>query len=241
MVYHQRSGYRSSVVRITDEERHGATYEFKSRLDGPMVAFAIYDTATQQDAREKLEIVAKVSLGVDLYSSSYNAAMNECSEEEMGEFYSLSRATEINLARKLTWMCMSSSFDPLSLQGERHTSMEIAHPTVSINVPWQKCIPSTVNEEDAEEAQETCETSAQFERSIESLQVLTLTNRNRFVNDQEGSVKKESIINWYEVPKSQNPVVRNMSVKETKIVREENLFMEFPWLTAKEDTFINFV
>ena len=73
------------------------------------------------------------------------------------------------------------------------------------------------------------------------LQVLTLTNRNRFVNDPEGSVKKESIIDWYEVPKSQNPVVRNMSVKETRIVREENLFMEFPWLTAKEDTFINFV
>ena len=85
-------------MRITDEERNGAAYKFNSGSDGPMVAFAIYDTATQQDAREKLEIVAKVSLGDDQYSSSYNAAMNECSDEELREFYSLSIASDIDLA-----------------------------------------------------------------------------------------------------------------------------------------------
>lgn len=50
-------------------------------------------------------------------------------------------------------------------------------------------------------------------------------------------VVKESIINWYEFPRQ--PVIKNISIKESKVVREDNLFMEIPGLTAVEQNFFH--
>ena len=50
------SGYRQSLVRISEEQRHdgNASYELGGGKDGLKIAFAIFDTASQQDAIIKL-------------------------------------------------------------------------------------------------------------------------------------------------------------------------------------------
>ena len=71
--------------------------------------------------------------------------------------------------------------------------------------------------------------------------MLTLTNSKKFIDDQHlGFVRDQSEIGWFELPSIYNTKVRNISVKETRVIRESSPVMELPGgLTRSEESFLS--